>query len=68
MKYEKLVEQFQVIEFKDGKIYRTKSLGEVWIDSDIPQNKLDENNCFYNSISTKRMVELNYRIMRRKVK
>lgn len=66
---EKLVEVFKVIEYKDGFIYKTKSLGERWVPYDEPLytvRKTDEGDIQYVNIGTQRLVALNYQTTRRK--
>ena len=63
MEYEYLRELREITEWKDGCIYRTKSLGELWTrESDT--GKVLEDNKMLCSLSTKRMKELNYQTMR----
>lgn len=65
MKTQFLRELVQVTEWKDGCIYRTKSLGEVWVDADKAEcYKPDVDGKMYTSISTKRIKELNHKTIR----
>lgn len=41
-----LREKFKVIEYKDGCIYKTQSLGEIWVAMDAPLYTPNENDEF----------------------
>ena len=53
-KWQYLREKYQVTEYKDGCVYRTKNLGRVWTD-ERDTYKLDSNDIGYHPISTKDM-------------
>lgn len=59
---------WKVTEWRDGAVYKTKELGEHWIRE---MNREEENRYalslggdFFTSVSTTRMVELNYKTVR----
>ncbi len=66
---ESLMTLWRILSWKDGCVWKTKQLEERWVPaglSAVEQNKLAESmgGHFFSSVSTKRMVELNYRTTR----
>ena len=63
MKFQGMRQVYKITEWKDGCVYKTKHVGYAWIDIDKHVNALDGHEL--TSISTKHMVELNYKTTRR---
>ena len=61
---EKLVQKFEIIEWREGCIYRTKCLGEFWVPMDTEIYKVIDGKYQYVNLGTKRMKELNFKITR----
>lgn len=60
---EKLVELVQVTEWRDGCVYKTKTIGEVWVPVNTKMYEINDNKQ-YCTLGTKRMKELNFEIYR----
>lgn len=66
---EKLVERRKVTEYKDGLVWKTEHVDEIWIpvDGKVLSNIPDENGFILCNLSLKRVKELNYQDMRNRL-